>query len=261
MHILESILEKIREDAPVQEVRRGMHWTAVVSRRCGLASTMSVGGCHHAKTGGMEGSFTEMTAREIARYCLDRDTATASLGLAAINSLLDVDPNRHANIDGLQLLQDLGKGKNISMIGHFPFVDALAEAAEHLWIIEKQPLPGDYPEEKGREYLPQSDIVAISSTTLINKTLPGILELCREGSIKMLLGPSTPFSEALFDYGIDILAGSFVTEKDVVLKSVSEGATFRQLKRKGGIRFVTMIKDYGDIARRLTGAGKRQPTD
>jgi len=67
----------------------------------------------------------------------------------------------------------------------------------------------------------------------------------------MLLGPTTPLSETLFDYGIDVLAGSVVTQKEIVLRSVSEGASFMQLKKKGGVRFVTIIKDYDDIIRRL----------
>jgi uncharacterized protein len=252
MDILNSILNNIKEDARVQEVRRGLHWTAVVSRRCGLASTMAQGSCCSGEaTGGMEGSFTEMTALELARHCID-DTARTSLGLAAINSLLDVDPNRYTDIDGLQLVKDMGKGKNISIIGHFPFLDDLAREAGNLWIIEKQPRPGDYTEDQGKDFLPQSDIVVISSTTLINHTLPGILELCRKGSVKMLLGPTTPLSEVLFEYGIDMLSGSVVTEKEAVLKSISEGANFMQLKKKGGIRFVSMIKDHDDIIRRLT---------
>jgi uncharacterized protein len=253
MEILTRILKNIKEDAPVQDVRRGIHWTAVVSRRCGLASTVAQGGCNHEQTGGKEGSLTEMTALELARYCLEEDTAKASLGLAALNSLLDIASSRYSDVDGLKLVKDIGKRKNVSVIGHFPFLDDLAREAKNLWIIEKQPRPGDFPEEKGKDLLPQSDIVVISSTTLINHTLPGILGLCREGSIKMLLGPTTPFSEVLFEYGIDMLAGSVVTEKDVVLRSVSEGANFMQIKKRGGIRFVSIIKDYEDIVRRLAG--------
>jgi len=253
MEILNSILKNIKEDAPVQEVRRGISWTAVVSRRCGLASTLAQGGCNHEGPGGMEGSFTEMTALGLAHYCFNGGMAKASLGLASINSLLEIDPDRYADIDGLQIIKDMGKGKNISVIGHFPYLDALAREAKNLWIIERQPRPGDFPEEKGNALLPQSDIVVISSTTLINNNLPGILELCRKGSVKMLLGPTTPLSDVLFEYGIDILAGSVVTEKDVVLRSVSEGASFMQLKKKGGIRFVSIIRDRDDIARRLAG--------
>ncbi len=254
MEILERLIKSLKEDAPVSEVRRGLHWTAVVSRRCGLASTLAHGGCSHGEGGeGMEGSLTEMTALKLARCCMEEDTARASLGLAAINSLTDVDPGRHAAADGLKIIKDLGRGKNISVIGHFPQLDDLKNIAGNLWIIEKQPGPGDYPEEKGDDLISRSDIVVISSTTLINKTLPGILERCKTGSVKMLLGPSTPLSPVLFEYGIDILAGSVVTDKDIVLRSVSEGASFQQLKKKGGVRFVSIIRDYDDIARRLGG--------
>lgn len=251
MEFLKSIISSIEGDAPVSEVRRGLHWTAVVSRRCGLASTIAHGGCSHGAGGGMEGSFTKMTALEIARLCLDNDPAKATLGLAAINSLINADHDKHKGMDGLNIIKELAGGKNISVIGHFPYLDELAENAKNLWIIEKQPMPGDHTEETGKKLIPQSDIVVITSTTLINKTLPGILELCKEGSVKMLLGPSTPLSPVLFDYGIDILSGSIVTESDVVLRSVSEGASFMQLKRNGGVRFVNIINDYDDILRRL----------
>lgn len=254
MEILNRILNSIREDAPVQDVRRGLHWTAVVSKRCGLASTTAQHvGCSHGETGGMEGSFTEMTALGLARHCIEGDLVDVSLGVAAINSLLDIDPSGYDDIDGLQIVKNMGKGKNITIIGHFPFLDALKKEAGNLWIIEKQPRPGDFPEERGNDFIPMSDIVVISGTTLLNNTLHGILDLCRKDSVKMLLGPTTPLSEVLFGYGIDMLAGSVVTHKEIVLRSVSEGASFMQLKKKGGIRFVTMINSYDDIVRRLAG--------
>jgi uncharacterized protein len=254
MEILTALLNSIEQDAPVQEVRRGIHWTAVVSRRCGLASTIVQGGCCSGDSSAKDRLFTEMTALELAQYCLTGgDTGRASLGLAAINSLIEIDPNRHNDVDGLELVKQVGKGKNISIVGHFPFLDELAKEAKNLWIIEKQPRPGDLTEEEGKAFLPRSDIVAISSTTLLNGTLPGILELCRKESVKMLLGPTTPLSDVLFGYGIDILAGSVVTDKDNVLRSVSEGASFVQIKKRGGIQFVSLIRNYDDIIERLAG--------
>jgi hypothetical protein len=34
---------------------------------------------------------------------------------------------------------------------------------------------------------------------------------------------------------------------------VSEGVSFMQLKKRGGVRFVTMVNDYDDVVRRLKG--------
>jgi uncharacterized protein (DUF4213/DUF364 family) len=120
MEILTGILNSIKEDAPLQEVRRGIHWTAVVSKQCGLASTMIQGCSHNEETGMRRGLFSEMTALELARYCVDDNVEMASLGLAAINSVLDIDSDRYSSIDGLQIVKEMCGGKNVSVIGHFP---------------------------------------------------------------------------------------------------------------------------------------------
>jgi hypothetical protein len=250
MKILTHILQSITQDTPVKEVRRGLHWTAVVSRFCGLSSTMARDTCNKNEENETESSLTDMTALELARYCFSEDISKAPLGLAAINSLIDINLTKCIDIDGLKLIYEIGKDKNISIIGHFPFLEELAKVARNLWVIEKHPGPGDIPEESGQDYLPRSDIVVISGTTLINHTLPGILSLCKEKSVKMLLGPTTPMSETLFDHGIDILSGSMVTDRELALKHISEGANFMHLKRSGAVSFVTMMKDREDIIRR-----------
>jgi uncharacterized protein (DUF4213/DUF364 family) len=58
----------------------------------------------------------------------------------------------------------------------------------------------------------------------------------------LVLGPSTPLSPILFDYGVDILSGSVVENLDAVLQAVSQGANFRQVHQQG-VRLVTMQKD------------------
>lgn len=143
MPILQEILENLPGDAPITEVRRGIHSTAVVSRFCGLSSTMFRDACHEREGAEPEKPFTEMTARELARYAFSDDVSKASLGLAAINSLIEIRAEECMDIDGLKLVREIGVGKNISVIGHFPFLEALGEVARNLWIIEKHPLPGD----------------------------------------------------------------------------------------------------------------------
>ena len=76
--------------------------------------------------------------------------------------------------------------------------------------------------------------------TLHNGTLEKLLALCRSDARVMLLGPSTPLSPVLFDYGIDLLAGSVVERIGPVLRAVSQGGNFRQVRR-AGVRLVTMI--------------------
>lgn len=241
MDILEAIIDSLGPDMPVEEVRRGLFWTVVVSRSCGLASTMikDICGQNGAESDGAE-SLTERSAKELARLALSDDIAESSVGLAAINSLIHIDEARIAETNAGDLLMQEGAGKDVSVVGHFPFTDALRSVTRNLWVIEKWPRPGDVPEHDAELYLPLSHVVAISSTTLINHTLPGILRLCSQAGLKMLLGPTTPMSAVLFDHGIDIVSGSVVTNRERALKYISEGANFRQLKASGSVKLVTM---------------------
>jgi uncharacterized protein (DUF4213/DUF364 family) len=110
-----------------------------------------------------------------------------------------------------------------------------------MWVLEMRPGPGDLPAEAASEVIPQADVVAITSTTLINRTFEGLLALCRPDAYVLLLGPTTPLSPLLFEQGLDVLSGSLVDDVDGVLRLVGQGATFRQIHRQG-VRLVTMAR-------------------
>lgn len=243
MEVLKQIISHaIRNDAPVDDIIRGIHWTAVVSRFCGLSSTMLRDYSHdHEDT--EPTLLTTKTAAELARLSLSNDIEKASLGLAAINSLLPVDLSRSTEINAADILLQKGENKNVSVIGHFPFVDNLRGVTKNLWVIEKWQKPGDYPAADASQYLPLSDVIAISSTTLINHTIDDLLRHCSKKSFVMLLGPTTPMTPVIFDYGIDMISGSMVIDKERALTFIKQGANFRQLKRSGAIRLLTLQKD------------------
>jgi uncharacterized protein (DUF4213/DUF364 family) len=88
--------------------------------------------------------------------------------------------------------------------------------------------------------IPQADIVAITSSALINHTLDGLLSLCPQQATVMLLGPSTPLSPILFDFGANIISGTRVVDENAVLRTVGQGAAFRQVE---GVRLLTFIKE------------------
>ena len=238
MQILDDLIGSLAGDAPAREVRVGRFWTAVWSRHCGLASTTGPGDHKHgARFVEDAGNLAGRSALELARLAHSNSSLEAGIGLAAINSLLEVDEERCVERNAGDLLIERGRGKRVALIGHFPFVPALREAAEHLWVLELRPQAGDAGAEEAEVILPQADVVAITGSAFINKSLEALLGLCRADAFTVVLGPTTPLSPVLFDFGADVISGTRVVDPELALRSVGEGATFRQVRGK---RLLTM---------------------
>ena len=238
MKILDDLIDTLEDDSVIREVHSCAFWTAVVSKNCGLSSTFRGDHPHHGmvrEAGGLRGK----PAIELAEYAKSDNLLEASIGMAAVNSLLDIDKSRCVMENALDILMNRGRGKNVAVVGHFPWVPKLKDIAKELWVLEQRPRAGDLPAEAAEEFLPQADVVAITGTSFINHSLESLLELSR-GSFIVLVGPTSPLSPLLFDWGIDVISGTIVDEPDTVIRSISEGAIFRQLK---GISLVNMVKD------------------
>jgi uncharacterized protein (DUF4213/DUF364 family) len=240
MKIIDALIESIPENIPVRSILVGAHWTAVSSLRCGLATTLMSDHPHgHAQVRDA-GRLHKMGALDLAEYARSTDLLESSIGVAAINSLLKVETSLAVEINASEVLASRGRGKNVALIGHFPFIPQLREAAGQLWVIEQNPMKEEYPAEAAADLLPQADVVAITGTTLINHTLDGLLALCPPKATVMVLGPSTPLSPILFDYGVSILSGTYVIDEAAVLRTVGQGASFRQVQ---GVKLLTFARD------------------
>jgi hypothetical protein len=182
------------------------------------------------------GQLHTKTARELAEYARSDNPTEASIGMAAINSLLDFDESQAVEMNAVEALIEHGQGKNVALVGHFPFIPRLRPAVGQLWVLELRPAEGDYPAETAVDLIPQADVVAITSTALVNHTLDGLLALCRSNALVMMLGPSTPLSPVLFTHGVSILSGSKIVDEAAVLRTVGQGATFQQVE---GVRLLT----------------------
>jgi uncharacterized protein (DUF4213/DUF364 family) len=62
------------------------------------------------------------------------------------------------------------RGKRVAVIGHFRDLERIA-AVCHLSILERRPEPGDLPDTACEFVLPEQEVVIMTATTLINKTL------------------------------------------------------------------------------------------
>jgi len=180
-----------------------------------------------------------MSVKDLARLALSGSGMEASLGMAAINSALP--ESDYVELNAEQLIAEKSIGKNVAIIGHFPFIERIKQTAGKLSVFELNPRDAaDLPANKIPELLPQADVVAISALTLVNRTFDGIIANCKKDAFKILLGPSAPLSEIVFDYGIDVVSGTKVSDILSLLAHLSEGANFKSLPGK---RLVTMRKD------------------
>jgi uncharacterized protein (DUF4213/DUF364 family) len=103
------------------------------------------------------------SARELAEYARSDNPLEASLGVAAINSLLDVDERNAVEINAAEVLAGRGRGKNVALVGHFPFIPKLRQTVGQLWVIEKRPSEGEYSAESAADVIPQADVVALTA--------------------------------------------------------------------------------------------------
>jgi uncharacterized protein (DUF4213/DUF364 family) len=240
MHVLNDLLDSLNIDAPVRSILVGAHWTVVCSRHCGMASTLMDNHPHGHSQVRDVGRLHTKSARELAGYARSDNLLEASIGIATINSLLDVDESQAVEVNAVDLLIEHGLGKNVALVGHFPFIPRLRAAVGQLWVIEQHPAEGDSPAETAADLIPQANVVAITSSALINHTLDGLLALCHPDALVMMLGPSTPLTMVLFDHGVSLLSGSMIVDEPAVLRTVGQGATFQQVE---GVRLLTFRRN------------------
>ncbi|MBS3918337.1 MAG: DUF364 domain-containing protein [Deltaproteobacteria bacterium] len=239
MKILDHLLFSLKDnDFQVKSVHACVFWTAVISKHCGLSSTFRDEGPSHDRGVRDVGKLTQKTALELAEYARSDSLLEASLGMATINSLIDIDESKCVEKNAFEIILEKGEGKHVAVVGHFPWIPKLRERIKDFWILEQRLREGDLPAEEAERILPQRDVVGITGTSFINHTLEGLLSLCK-GAYVVLIGPTSPLSPILFDYGIDAICGSKVIDPDQLIRSISEGATFKEVT---GVRLLTLTK-------------------
>lgn len=104
------------------------------------------------------------------------------------------------------------EGKKIALIGHMTLQPDALRGASEVYIIERNPKPGDYPDSACEYILPECGIVIITASAAINKTLPRLLELSKNAET-VIIGPTTPLCPELKALGISRLSGMVVRDK------------------------------------------------
>lgn len=233
-------------EGKIISIHMGLYWTAVLAEvdgeiRCGLSSTVSDESHHYTTEPSVShaGHLTELSSRELAEFVHSSVLPEVSVGLATINALLPRLSHLWVDLHSKQVLARLGADKNVVMVGHFPYVPELRPKVGKLWVLEQNPQDGDLPASAASEIIPQADVLAITAMALLNHTFDDLIALRHPGVPTLIVGPTTPLSPVMFDMGATILSGAIVENPEAVLRGLSQGANFHQL-RQMGVRLVSM---------------------
>jgi len=240
MKILNDLISVLNSEARVRDIRQGLFHTGVLTRECGLAATLPRDALRQKQPSVKEpGLLLGKSAPELAQMAYSESILEAAIGMATINSLLEIDEERCDSLNAGDLIAEKGKDKRVAIVGHFPFIPKLREITKELWVIEKNPQEGDFTEPEAEALIPQADVVGITGTAFTNHTIEYLLKFRNTKAYVVILGDTAPLSPVLFDYGIDAISGTKVINHELALRCVSQGATYRQIR---GIRQLTMMR-------------------
>jgi len=232
--LVDALLESVSgAEEKIENILIGLHWISVESRRIGISHIFRGDQGFELKDAG---AVRGKDILEAASLLKSWDPMEASLGLAALNSLMEPKGEK-VNVHDYILSQS--PGRTVTCIGRFPFFPEISRIAARAFLLEMEPREGELPPYAAEEVVPESDLVIITGTTLINKTMQRLLELSRNG-IAVVLGPSTPMSEVLFDFGASVVAGIRVTDPEALVRSLSQGVKF--YRKIAGIEPLTMFR-------------------
>ena len=210
--IYDTIISSVKEEK-IQGLYSGERWTLCESASgSGLAMTTEGESVAPMFPSGLE----KLSTAEAAQAMKSWNLKEAGFGLAAANSVL----NTAERLESLNCYEPFENyctrgidfhDKTVALIGHMNGPAYMRRDAKKVYILERDPKMGDYPDSACDFILPQCDVVLITGSSLVNKTLPHLLELCKN-ACTILTGPSVPMCPELLDLGFSRIAG-LVPEK------------------------------------------------
>lgn len=227
----------------LEDVAVGGRFVAVLAGGCvGLASTL--GARPKPEENALVHRLRGKPLIGVARLLFSDSPILATVGLAALNALC-APPEQLPAPRSQEWLEGLCRGRQAVVVGDFPFIPRLKAVASALHVMELRPVSGSTPARRWGPLLASCEVTVITGTALLTRSLAWFLAKAHK-AVKVLIGPSTPMSTVLFEYGADILAGCRVTDPPGVLKAVRADGSFREIK-KAGVQLIAWPRPGEDL--------------
>lgn len=218
MDSLRKALVAATPSFPLRQIFAGPLRSFALSHHGGLASTVWPWK-NSSHTDSEFFSRPGLTTDEAAQKLFSNQLFEASLAMAAINSALPLDTLTTETINARDLIIREASGGVLGLIGHFCFLEKFRPHFADLLVFELKPQPGDIPASEIPKRLCEADLVAVTGTTLINGTIDTILDSVRPDARVIMLGPSTPLTPILLEYGIHAVCGTVVDDPELVAQT------------------------------------------
>lgn len=220
--LYDAILSGVQSEDRIKTVHTGPSWVMVSTEQ----GKIGVAAVQYGRSGRpvQAERYVGLPVTDAARLVKSWDFEEAALGLAAINTCL----NRAERFpdcgepDAFLRYRGRAEGKKVAVIGRFAYLEERLKPICDLYVLERTPNAEEYPDPACEYILPEMDLVFITGCTTSNKTLPRLLQLT-QNAYTIITGPSTPMSEALFEFGADALCGFCTTDEEKGIRAVREG--------------------------------------
>lgn len=209
-----------------------------------------------ARTMPLSGRLTKRSIEETLADLNSNNILRKTLAIATLNALsascwnageakrggyaLELDKN---TFDEVEIPVE---GKTVVVGALVPILKRLIKSHADFTVLEmdKRTLKGaelDHyaPPKDAQLYIPDADLVVITGVTVLNDTLPDLLQLVKPGAQVVVTGPTASMlPDVFFTHGITMMGGVLVTKPDEVLDCISEGGSGYHFFGKSAERLV-----------------------
>lgn len=232
---LQKVGEQLCDDVPLADVRIGLGYTYVELQdgKAGIAWTPGRDGAASCTHLPRAGKLQECSESEALGFLAGEGHLERAIGLATFNA---VNSRVKREVDEMEAIArlEIQPADRVVMVGHFaPLIARIKKSGCQLDVLElntNKPALVDLRDD--HEILAECDVAIITSTSIINNTVEGLLRHLQQCRAAVMLGPSTPICpEAFQETGITQLSGSVVCEAEQVKKVISEGGGTMLMKK------------------------------
>ena len=230
-HLYDELIDSVDPAERVKSFVYGGHWLMVESDAGGVGLAQHfqpISGAAEPLVSPYE--IIGQPLRKAAERIKSWDFNVVSIGLAALNAANNtlalmpqspIQPGINSLPgDAFDFFLSEATGKKVAVIGHFPGLRMLRQHCD-MCTLERNPKSGDLPDAAAEYVLPEQDIVFVTGTTFINKTITRLLELTKKARVFMV-GPSTPMHPLLFDHGFASLSGLVVEDAASIARALKD---------------------------------------